>query len=66
MTHYSIKIDTYGTESPEIVETLKLGSSSYLVPADYMYHGEFENSDKALDAYAQEKGESDYCKSHDC
>lgn len=66
MKSYSIRISTYGSDTPELIETSKLETKSYLNPDDFMYFGEYDNCDSALDAYAKEKGDSDYCKSHDC
>lgn len=66
MKHFSIRISTYGTDAPELIETEKLEQKSYLNPDDFMYFGEYENAKKAHDAYWNEKGENDFCKSHDC
>lgn len=70
MKSFDIEILTYGTLTPNIIESSIVDAAergeNYLDPNAFMHFGEFENLDAALQAHANMAGDDTYCKQHDC
>lgn len=70
MKSYDIKIESYGTMNPVIVESSLVDAAergeNYMNPDEFMHWGEFETLEDALQAHYNEAADLDYCKKHDC
>ena len=69
MKSYDIKIQSYGTLGPEIVESSLVDAAergeNYLNPEEFMHWGEFESLEDALQAYNNEAAELYNCYKYD-
>ena len=69
MKSYDIKIQSYGTLDPEIVESSLVDAAergeNYLNPEEFMHYGEFESLEDALQAHYNEAAELYNCYKYD-
>ena len=68
---FDIKIDTYGTKTPVIVEASCIDAGvdadgNPINPDDFMHYGDYRTYDDALLAHCDEAADLHYCKQHDC
>lgn len=70
MKSFDIRIETYGTKAPDIVESSVVDAAeqgkNYLNPAEFMYLGDFDDINAAFQHHANVAADDAYCKQHDC
>lgn len=70
MISFDIRIETYGTKMPDIVPSSVIDAAergeNYLNPDEYMYFGDFENIEAAMQQHANFAADEAFCEAHDC
>lgn len=71
MRAFDIKIMSYGTQEPVIIEANLVDSGidangNAINPEDFMYFGDYRSYEDALQAHHDEAGDLHYRKQHDC